>query len=155
MAKSSRYMMALFGVIAGGRRRQPTYIRREALVSKLYPYLFSEGAANYAQLTELCFDSVGRELTDTELSQAVGELIDFSVRPLVNEQFANDELSTQASLHLFQVKALVAEYSLIEATLTNSFLNEFGVEQVAVPLNAEQEAVQTSSLLHTFSVEGS
>lgn len=37
MAKSSRYLQALFGVIASGRRRKPVYIREQALVSQLYP----------------------------------------------------------------------------------------------------------------------
>ena len=42
MAKSSRYMQGLLGVIASGRRRKPVYIRQQALVSKLYPFFFEE-----------------------------------------------------------------------------------------------------------------
>jgi len=37
MAKSSRYMQGLLGVIASGRRRKPVYIRKQALVSFIYP----------------------------------------------------------------------------------------------------------------------
>uniref|UniRef100_UPI0040487134 hypothetical protein n=1 Tax=Rheinheimera sp. TaxID=1869214 RepID=UPI0040487134 len=42
MAKSSRYMQGLLGVIASGRRRKPVYIRQQALVSQLYPIFESE-----------------------------------------------------------------------------------------------------------------
>lgn len=52
MAKSSNYMMALFGVLAGNMRRGKTYFQQQALVSKIYPYFLPPelviGSASFA-----------------------------------------------------------------------------------------------------------
>lgn len=130
MAKSSRYMQALLGVIASGRRRKPVYIRQQALVSLLYPYFYNE---TFVVDKPLCIE-IGEpfELKD-------GMMLD---RPSVSELILKDVLIEDGTEDSFRVsKPSLASFGL--------------VNQLIVPVGSytEETVVVNRPALVAFSLE--
>lgn len=129
MPKSSRYLQALFGVIAGSTRRRPVYIRQQALVSQLYPIFFEESLLAATNLYDLSLTAIGRVI---ELEEG---------------------LLSQTSLYAFEVRPLITEYSVgLESLHSNTALYELALTSVVKPIVPSAETLVAQTAVYAFSV---
>ena len=127
MQKSSHYLQALFGVLAGGTRRKPRYLKQQALVSKIYPY----------------FDAEAFGVSSIGLSGGV-----------LSKPYLDSATFTSSILTGGSVRALRVEYESGNETLQlSSWIIEGGnIKNTRVDYDAGNEPLQLSSSLRAGGV---
>lgn len=128
-AKYTTVLAALLAVLSSGTRRQPVYIRQQALVSQLYPMIFEESLLAATNLYDLSLTTIGK----------VSELEEF--------------LLSQTSLYAFEVRPLITEYSVeLEGLHSNTALYELAVTSVVKPITPDVETLVAQTAVYAFSV---
>lgn len=143
---SSKYMQALLGVLASGRRRKPVYIRQQALVSKLYPYFFEDtpvtaGLGIYE--TSIIALAVEQGIVDGASIQF--GLFGLEVRQLTSTNIINDTpILTNLGFHELTVKDIQIKYSdgFDDVVSTSFNLHALDVTRLAIPVDQIDEPVQ-------------
>lgn len=149
---SSKYMQALLAVLASGTRRKPVYIRQQALVSKLYPNVFTDTINVGASLFEFSTQVTAKSFASEDAVGVAASLYLFEVRQPVYDYFGNDAVSVTSSVFMFEVKQPVIQKTFDDSVAVTSSVHSFIVDAIGLPYQLDAEAVVVTSSLFEFSV---
>ena len=133
MAKSSRYMQGLLGVIASGRRRKPVYMRQQALVSKLYPFFIK---------------------TDSVISADVvyGFELIYIKPPVELDAGLVDSVVSSDLVYGFTLAQTLVTLTTEEDTFADNTVYGFGLKQVLVMIDDNADGCSADNTVYGFSM---
>ena len=107
--KLTKTTNALIGVLAGGAKRPVKYVKREALVSKLYPLTYTEKTPKAIAAVGGAFGRVDAQVFPMPIATATG-----AVRAVLVEQAFNENVTVAptATITVTRIEVVTEEQNL-------------------------------------------
>lgn len=154
MAKSSRYMQGLLGVIASGRRRKPVYIRQSTLVSKLYPYYYTEKASASVAISDVAVLALGSAAEFSDKAQSAVTIETLTIFSPIKVSTTVEGLNSAVTINDFSVMDVtqIAQFSdNADASIT---IESLSIETVAIVTNVVPEVANAQITISDFYLGG-